>query len=165
MTEPDEALLSVRRYWADRSERQGFSEIAEAYRSGKSDKSLQQEARAYRAGQAASAEKIKALEEALAKANKPRWFYADDEGSPFDSVHEAVEWILDEFGPDDDFPNGKGVRRIDTMRDCAPIFAAVRCRRITEAERACGRKGDFHFEVTECATEADAWAELKEADQ
>jgi predicted nuclease with TOPRIM domain len=63
MTEPDEALLSVRRYWADRSERQGFSEIAEAYRSGKSDKSLRQEARAYRAGQAASAERIKALEE------------------------------------------------------------------------------------------------------
>ena len=106
-----------------------------------------------------------ALEEALAKANKPRWFYADDEGSPFDSVHEAVEWILDEFGPDDDFPNGKGVRRIDTMRDCAPIFAAVRCRRITEAERAGGRKGDFHFEVTECATEAEAEALLKEADQ
>ena len=106
-----------------------------------------------------------ALEEALAKANKPRWFYADDEGSPFDSVHEVVEWILDEFGPDDDFPNGKGVRRIDTMRDCAPIFAAVRCRRITEAERAGGRKGDFHFEVTECATEAEAEALLKEADQ
>ena len=122
-------------------------------------------AHAYRAGQAASAERIKALEEALAKANKPRWFYADDEGSPFDSVHEAVEWILDEFGPDDDFPNGKGVRRIDTMRDCAPIFAAVRCRRITEAERAGGRKGDFHFEVTECATEAEAEALLKEADQ
>lgn len=109
--------------------------------------------------------RIKALEEALAKANKPRWFYADDEGSPFDSAHEAVEWILDEFGPDDDFPNGKGVRRIDTMRDCAPIFAAVRCRRITEAERAGGRKGDFHFEVTECATYAEAEALLKEADQ
>jgi len=64
MTKPDEALLSVRRYWADRSERQGFSEIAEAYRSGESDKSLRQEARAYRAGQAASAERIKALKEA-----------------------------------------------------------------------------------------------------
>ena len=67
MTEPDEATLWARRYWADRSERQGFSEIAEAYRSGKSDKSLRQEARAYRAGQAASAERIKALEEALRK--------------------------------------------------------------------------------------------------
>jgi hypothetical protein len=62
MTEPDEALLWAREYWADRSERQGFSDIAYAYRSGKSDKSLRQEAHAYRAGQAASAERIKALE-------------------------------------------------------------------------------------------------------
>jgi hypothetical protein len=106
-----------------------------------------------------------ALEEALAKANKPRWFYADEEGSPFDSVHEVVEWILDEFGPEDHFPNGKGVLPIETARVGPLIYAAVRCRRITEAERAGGRKGDFVFEVTECATEAEAWALLKEADQ
>jgi hypothetical protein len=103
-----------------------------------------------------------ALEEALAKANKPRWFYADDEGSPFGSVHEAIEAILDEFGPDDDFPNGRGVRRIDTMRDCEPIFAAVRI--LTEAERE-ARGDGFLFEVTECATEAEALNLLKEADQ
>jgi hypothetical protein len=120
-------------------------------------------AQAYRAGQAASAERIKALEEALAKANKPRWFYyADDEGSPFDSVHEAVEAILDEFGPDDHFPNGRGVQRIDTMRDCAPIFAAVRI--LTEAERE-ARDDGLLFEVTQCATEAEAEALLKEAAQ
>jgi len=155
MTEPDEALLWARGQNGDPAKPRT---VTSSYRAGLM-------AHGYRAGQAASAERIKALEEELAKANKPRWFYADDEGSPFDSAHEAVEWILDEFGPDDDFPNGKGVRRIDTMRDCAPIFAAVRCRRITEAERAGGRKGDFHFEVTECATEAEAEALLKEADQ
>jgi len=103
-----------------------------------------------------------ALEEALAKANKPRWFYADDEGSPFDSVQDAVEAILDEFGPDDHFPNGKGVWRIDTMRECAPIYAAVRI--LTEAERE-ARDDGFLFEMTECATEAEADALLKEADQ
>jgi hypothetical protein len=118
-------------------------------------------AHGYRAGQAASAERIKALEEALAKANKPRWFYADDEGSPFDSVQDAVEAILDEFGPDDHFPNGKGVWRIDTMRECAPIYAAVRI--LTEAERE-ARDDGFLFEMTECATEAEAEALLKEAD-
>ena len=106
-----------------------------------------------------------ALEEALAKANKPRWFYADEEGSPFDSVHEAVEAILDEFGPEDHFPNGKGVLPIETARVGPLIYAAVRCRRITEAERAGGRKGDFVFDVTECATYAEAEALLKEADQ
>jgi len=103
-----------------------------------------------------------ALEEALAKANKPRWFYADDEGSPVDSVQDAVEAILDEFGPDDHFPNGKGVWRIDTMRECAPIYAAVRI--LTEAERE-ARDDGFLFEMTECATEAEADALLKEADQ
>ncbi len=106
-----------------------------------------------------------ALEAALAKANKPRWFYADEEGSPFDSVHEVVEAILDEFGPEDHFPNGKGVLLIETARVGPLIYAAVRCRRITEAERAGGRKGDFVFDVTECATESEAWAELEEADQ
>jgi hypothetical protein len=164
MTEPDEAILWARERAARWQDENG-GEAGPSYRSGKLDGLLGEEVEGYRAGQAASAERIKALEEALAKADEPQWFYADDEGSPFDSVHEAVEWILDEFGPDDDFPNGKGVRRIDTMRDCAPIFAAVRCRRITEAERAGGRKGDFVFDVTECATEAEAEALLKEADR
>jgi hypothetical protein len=105
-----------------------------------------------------------ALEEALAKANKPRWFYADDEGSPFDSVHEVVEAILDEFGPEDHFPNGKGVLPIETARVGPLIYAAVRI--LTEAERPPRKVPvSWPFEVTECATEAEAWAELKEGDQ
>jgi hypothetical protein len=105
-----------------------------------------------------------ALEEALAKANKPRWFYADDEGSPFDSVHEVVEAILDEFGPEDHFPNGKGVLPIETARVGPLIYAAVRI--LTEAERPPRKVPvSWPFEVTECATEAEAWAVLKEADQ
>jgi hypothetical protein len=105
-----------------------------------------------------------ALEAALAKANKPRWFYADDEGSPFDSVHEVVEAILDEFGPEDHFPNGKGVLPIETARVGPLIYAAVRI--LTEAERPPRKVPvSWPFEVTECATEAEAWAELKEADQ
>jgi len=105
-----------------------------------------------------------ALEEALAKANKPRWFYADDEGSPFDSVHEVVEAILDEFGPEDHFPNGKGVLPIETARVGPLIYAAVRI--LTEAERPPRKVPvSWPFDVTECATEAEAWALLKEADQ
>jgi len=104
-----------------------------------------------------------ALEEALAKANKPRWFYADDEGSPFDSVHEVVEWILDEFGPEDHFPNGKGVLPIETARVGPLIYAAVRI--LTEAERPPRKVPvSWPFEVTECATEAEAEALLKDAD-
>jgi hypothetical protein len=120
-------------------------------------------AHAYRAGQAASAERIKALEEALEKSNKPRWFYyADDEGSPFDSVQDAVQAMVDELDPEDYLPNGTQVLRIDTLRDCAPIYAAVRF--LSEAERE-ARDDGFLFEVTECATEAEAEALLKEADQ
>ena len=104
-----------------------------------------------------------ALEEALAKANKPRWFYADEEGTPFDSVHEVVEWILDEFGPEDHFPNGKGVLPIETARVGPLIYAAVRI--LTEAERPPRKVPvSWPFEVTECATEAEAEALLKDAD-
>ena len=167
MTEPDEALLWAREDYARHRLERGHTDSkyeAEIIRLGALDlwTSVSVRAEAYRAGQAASAERIKVLEEALAKANKPRWFYADDEGSPFDSVYAAVEAILDEFGPEDAFPNGKGVQRIDTMRDCAPTYAAVRI--LTEAERE-ARDDGFVFEVTECATEAEAIAALKEADQ
>ena len=90
MTEPDEATLWARRYWADRSERQGFSEIAEAYRSGKSDKSLRQEARAYRAGQAASAERIRKLEAFLKRLRE--W---DQMNPPMTGDHGAFAASID----------------------------------------------------------------------
>ncbi|MCA3505076.1 MAG: hypothetical protein IOD05_17855 [Rhodobacter sp.] len=161
--EPDEALLSVRRYWADRSERQGFSEIAEAYRSGKSDKSLQQEARAYRAGQAASAERIKALEEALEKANEPQWFYDDraaDEAQSFLSAEEAVDYAV--FSALNPPPEGTSILEINTSRPCPSVWAVVKV--FTDEEREARDDGEEYI-VTLCATKAEAEALLEEADQ
>jgi hypothetical protein len=64
MTEPDEALI-----WA-RDDLAGEFDVYKPYyaaliRRGREDASLSASAHAYRAGQAASAERIKALEEAL----------------------------------------------------------------------------------------------------
>ena len=65
MTEPDEALLWAREHWATICDEGGFPDEAEAYRRGVKDESLAADALFYRAGQAASAERIKALEERL----------------------------------------------------------------------------------------------------
>jgi hypothetical protein len=65
MTEPDEALLWAREYWAARFEEDTHPKVASDYRSGRCDIHIKSEVEAYRAGQAASAERIKALEEAL----------------------------------------------------------------------------------------------------
>jgi len=65
MTEPDEALQWVRNDAAARCDQDGDWLQATAYRQGHNDDLLAYEADAYRAGQAASAERIKALEEAL----------------------------------------------------------------------------------------------------
>jgi len=64
MTEPDEALLWARERaakWQD----EGGGKAGHSYRSGKLDGLLGEEVEGYRAGQAASAERIKALEEAI----------------------------------------------------------------------------------------------------
>ncbi len=62
MTEPDEALLYVREHWATICDEDGFPDEAECYRRGDNDQALVNDAHFYRAGQAASAERIKALE-------------------------------------------------------------------------------------------------------
>lgn len=65
MTEPDEALLHAREHWATICDEDGFPEVAEAYRRGVNDESLATDALFYRAGAAASAERIKELEAEL----------------------------------------------------------------------------------------------------
>jgi hypothetical protein len=66
MTEPDEALLWARERAARWAEgKRDFVELAPSIRLGKWDLTLKDDADAHRAGQAASAERIKALEEAL----------------------------------------------------------------------------------------------------
>jgi glycine/D-amino acid oxidase-like deaminating enzyme len=65
MTEPDEALLWAREYVAGLCEESDDPKGAELYRSGQYDDLIDYTPEAYRAGQAASAERIKALEEAL----------------------------------------------------------------------------------------------------
>jgi hypothetical protein len=103
-----------------------------------------------------------ALEEALAKANRPYWFYADDEGTPFGSVYEAAEGVAESglFGE-----NNCGERHlveVQTGRPCAPVWAVIRF--FTKDELKDRRDFEW-FEVTECATEAEAEALLKEAAQ
>ncbi len=65
MSEPDEALLWARERAATECDEDGFPIFADDHRAGKHDHFLTREARAYRAGQAASAERIKALEEEI----------------------------------------------------------------------------------------------------
>jgi hypothetical protein len=66
MTEPDEATLWARNDWAKALDE--FKPFAAArIRRGGDDGHLTEYVRAYRAGQAASAERIKALEEEVAR--------------------------------------------------------------------------------------------------
>jgi hypothetical protein len=66
MTEPDEALIWARERAARWAEgKRDFVELAPSIRLGKWDLTLKDDADAYRAGQAASAERIKALEALL----------------------------------------------------------------------------------------------------
>jgi hypothetical protein len=145
MTEPDEALI-----WARSQSGEDYPATTGLL------------AFAYRAGQAASAERIKALEEALAKANKPEWFYGDHEASPADSVDEVIEEALEWGLLGEAKPGHIEVFQINTARPCATVWAVVRILTVDERE---ARDDGFLFEVTECATKAEARALLKEADQ
>ena len=62
MTEPDDALLWARKWWAARCERLGLASLSQVYLRGDRDAHIADEADAYRAGAAASADRIKALE-------------------------------------------------------------------------------------------------------
>jgi len=77
MTEPDEATIYARERAKERLDHSAHRELARQNISaeidaGKHDDELSDEAEAYRAGQAASAERIKALEELIQKYNAAR---------------------------------------------------------------------------------------------
>ena len=162
MTEPDEAMLYAREHWATICDEDGFPEVAEAYRRGVNDEALATDALFYRAGAAAYAERIKELEAALAKANEPRWFYADGEGIAWRSMEEAVEESCD------DLEHGRHLVEIETARPCPTIWGVVHVFTKTELEDQHRDGGPFEgkpYNLTVCATEAAARALLKETDQ
>ena len=68
MTEPDEAMLWARENLASRCDEDDDPKGAKLYRSGDLDDLIDLTPEAYRAGRAASAERIKALEEAIREA-------------------------------------------------------------------------------------------------
>ncbi len=76
MSEPDKAILWARERAARWQDESG-GEAGPSYRSGKLDFLLGEEVEGYRAGQAASAERIKALEEAIREAMRRLNEYAD----------------------------------------------------------------------------------------
>jgi len=118
---------------------------------------------AYRAGAAASAARIKALEArvaeleaALVKANEPEWFYRADEAVPEHSLEDAIEEFCEYLEP------GWHFVEIDTARPCKTIRGAVH---ILTDDEVKARGDDEPWVFTPCATEAEARALLKEGDQ
>jgi hypothetical protein len=65
MTEPDEALICARQWRSGNLQALGLPSLAQRVADGETDETLESFAHGYRAGQAASAERIKALEEAI----------------------------------------------------------------------------------------------------
>lgn len=159
MSEPDEALIWAREYWAARFEEDTHPKVASDYRSGRCDIHIKSEAEAYRAGQAASAERIKALEEALATANRPTHFWAstDEEyGEISPDIESAIEPALY------DAPRGRHLVEVETWRRCPTIWAVAHL--LTDEEQeALGV--DTDWTILKCATEVEARAVLEEADQ
>jgi hypothetical protein len=100
-----------------------------------------------------------ALDEALAKANKPTHFWAstDEEyGEICVDIESAIEPALYEA------PRGRHLVEVETWRRCPTIWAVVHL--LTDEEQeALGV--DTDWTILKCATEAEAEALLKEADQ
>jgi hypothetical protein len=165
MTEPDEALIWARERakadWLECDDETGtLHAAAEDFPSGDSDhfEDIEWRAEAYRAGQAASAERIKALEEALEKANRPTHFWASTDGESGEicpEIESAIEPALYEA------PRGRHLVEVEAWRRCQTIWAVVHL--LTDEEQeALGV--DTDWTITKCATEAEAEALLKEAD-
>jgi hypothetical protein len=99
MTEPDEALICARRWRCKNLQDLGFPpSLVQSVSEGSTDETLQSFAHGYRAGQAASAERIKALEH-IAKAAQQR---ANDHGEQLLDAYErikALEGLLREIKP------------------------------------------------------------------
>ncbi len=89
MTEPDEAILWARERAARWQDESG-GEAGPSYRSGKLDGLLGEEVEGYRAGQAASAERIKALEAFLKRLRE--W---DQMNPPMTGDHGAFAASID----------------------------------------------------------------------
>jgi hypothetical protein len=100
-----------------------------------------------------------ALEEALAKANKPTHFWASTDGEYGEicvDIESAIEAAVYEA------PRGRHLVEVDAWRRCQPIWAVVHL--LTDEEQeALGV--DTDWTILKCATEAEARAVLKEADQ
>ena len=101
--------------------------------------------------------RIKALEEALAKANRPTHFWASTDGEYGEicvdieqSIEAAVYWA----------PRGRHLVEVETYRRCPTIWAVVHL--LTDEEQeALGV--DTDWTILKCATEAEARAVLEEA--
>ncbi|WP_296525271.1 hypothetical protein, partial [Phenylobacterium sp.] len=159
-----EALLWAREDYAKQF-RSRRSHVADSILSGFWDGEVEVRlpAHGYRAGQAAAEARIKELEAALEKANKPRWFYVhdDEDASPFDCAYDAVDHFLDILGHWDGLAGQSEVIQIQTGRLCADIWVAARV--FSEEEREARDDGEW-FEFTEHASREEAEAALKGGD-
>lgn len=97
--------------------------------------------------------RVAELEAALAKANTPRWFYSDEEGSPCHSLDEAIEGFCEYLEP------GWHFVEVETARPCKTIRGVVH---ILTDDEVQARGDDEPWVFTPCATEAEARALLKE---
>ncbi len=82
----------ARERMATRCEEDRFPDVAESYRRGDRDESLRDDIEAYRAGQAASAERIKALEEALTPSAGTKYAFLGEFRQAVGSRKVTIEW-------------------------------------------------------------------------